>query len=348
MKLKEDIKKERGILQDPTNVGAKSDSKGSSGDNQDYSKQKDKEKKKNSQPVSLGAGMNNFKLGQNQVQYNQTNFQYPNGIQQAAGYYNTPPLMPYNNQVNNSASVNSQSNNQQFIPMQHVNQSPSSNSGYQSNQNYVPIGNIPQYGHLNYPPDIAFRPPGPQVVNHNTPGYVNQHQMFQGQPVNFISAPEGQARVRVPPPGYFAYNPNIPSQHHQAYQAYQMQQRYIHQPHGQPLQYAPYIQTKGPSNNVTSGPDTFIKNSNMSSKESQDIVDLVITKTDKEKKIKTKETNKVSGAMSSYQGNKVKSSLVDKIEFITTDNTRTKDENLLREKKLNDLVKQIIDSDSDN
>jgi RNA recognition motif. (a.k.a. RRM, RBD, or RNP domain) len=33
MKLKEDIKKERGILQDPTNVGAKSDSKGSSGDN---------------------------------------------------------------------------------------------------------------------------------------------------------------------------------------------------------------------------------------------------------------------------------------------------------------------------
>lgn len=62
------------------------------------------------------------------------------------------------------------------------------------------------------------------------------------------------------------------------------------------------------------------------------------------KKRKTKDA-KVSGAMSCYQGQG--NSKMNKVEFLTSNNKRTKDENEIREKKLKTLVKQIIDSDSD-
>jgi hypothetical protein len=53
---------------------------------------------------------------------------------------------------------------------------------------------------------------------------------------------------------------------------------------------------------------------------------------------------KQTGAMSCYQG---KARATNNVEFLTSNNKRTKNENEIREKKLKNLVKQIIDSDSD-
>lgn len=57
--------------------------------------------------------------------------------------------------------------------------------------------------------------------------------------------------------------------------------------------------------------------------------------------------NSHAGTMSCYQGKSGNNLAAGKVEFLTTNNKRTKDENKLREKKLKNLVKKIIDSDND-